>query len=1055
MPRLDAPEQLPEFAALANAGEPELRNIANTEELASFVANIAMDKLGPEDVRDTRQASSAKWLSTVGRKAIMKSGQLAEFELPDNGEAPAWILKAIEEGRPVHQLVLGREDRSLLERSVDWLLSDSGPALGSDWSRVSLPAALESEQKWIAAMAAQANDVKHDAMVALQTRPVQGLEDLGADLGEPWAGFGWVELTGKASLAREGGLMGHCVGIFSQVVADNIYRIFSLRDAHNAPHATVAVKGAFFREIKMRHNQAASAFALAAVRPLMESLLPSMRALGAPVSASSDFDGSGYATTMALGFADYSKPLGEGARVIVERWRDMFGSNPKNLHSAIFEAIEAGSPELVQWLRPENHDSMLLGRKALLLALKKPRLLGLAAELVASLKIHDKGAIPKGTEDAARASLAEVVASSIHSGSSAMWAIASGGSPDAPCLLFAAGLAARACESGALAQFVDWIPESGLQGISASDSLASAACEKLAQGGRLPILQSLLLRGVELPWGLVAKGFVESENHQGLAWALAAAPSDARFDAALPVAVSSRNRAAVDLLLSDGRCSGGLVEAIDDAVCWNDSHALGLLASAAASSGPEAVQRALAPAIRRASGHRLAASMLLASLLEDRELFAECVRRCAGLGQFAKSGFEKLCATECEMSDQFRGNEIKELKMLAEKLLAQCLEILDPEDMLTICKVEAKASRDAGAAAIWRSAASMDGFADLNAHELRAAAIASGSDRLYSEMGGTARPLIRAGMTIEKAMRLGSWGFASMLADAGYGEGQTLDDALIYAAHSASAEAVRSLLGRCDAKRSNSQALVAAVQAGRVDVAEILAPISDPNAQSAEPLRSACAQGSMPLVELLLPLTDARIADSNALREAASLGHWEIAKRLWEHSDPNAGAGAPLASAAKSGRLDIATWMIERGANPAAGSSKALSLALAAGAAPAALPNGDGSRSAEALAVDAMAEALWPGSVPADLRHADLMAAIKANRPEWVARIVLNVNPSYASCAALRLAAKMGELELMEILLPISDPVRAASIVQAEGFGPDSEAMLLGMISKPARRPAP
>lgn len=1014
---------------------------------------------GPEGERDSRQASAAKWLATVGRKAIMKSGQLAEFQLPDNGEAPAWILKAIEEGRQVHQLVLGREDRSLLERSADWLVSDSGPAVGSDWSRVSLPAALESEKKWIAAMAAQANDAKHDSIVALQTRPVAGLEDLGA-LGQPWAGFRWVELTGKASLAREGGLMGHCVGIFSQVVAENIYRIFSLRDAHNAPQATVAVKGALFREIKMKHNQTASRFVLAAVRPLMESLLPSMRALGAPISASSDFDGSGYASTMALGFADYSKPLGDGARAIVERWRGMFGSNSKILHDAILEAIGAGSPELVQWLRPDHHDSLLLGRKALLLAVKNPRLLDLAAELVASLKIHDKGAIPTGKALPSHPSLAEVVASSISSGSSAMWAVAAGESKsDAPCMLFAAGLAARSCEGGLLAQFVDWIPESSLKAIASSDILASSACEKLALAGQLPILQSLLRRGAQLPWSRVASGFVESGNHQGLAWALATAPSEANFDAALPMAISSRNQAALDLLLPDSRCSGGFAEAIDDAVSENDSKALGRLAAGAASSDPEAGKRALASAVRRASGDRLAASLLLASLLEDRELSAECLRRCAGLGQCAKSGFANLGATDKEMSDRFGGSEITEemteSKRLAESLLARCLAVLDPEDMLAICKFEAEASRDAAAAAIWRAAASMKGFAQLDAHKLRAAAIASGSDRLYGEMGGTARHLLRAGMTIEKAMRLGSWGFASMLADAGAAEGQTLDDALIYAAHSASAEAVRSLLGRCDAKRSNSQALVAAVQAGRLDVAEILVPVSDPNAQSAEPLRSACAQGSMPLVDLLLPLTDARIGDSNALREAASLGHWDIAKRLWEHSNPNAGNGEPLASAAKAGRLDIATWMIERGADPAAGSSKALRIAIAAGAAPAALPNGDGSRPAEALAVDAMAEALWPRSAPSDLGHSDLMAAVKANRPEWVERIVQSVNPSYGSCAALRLAAKMGELELMEILLPVSDSAQAASIVRAEGFGPDAEAMLLGMIAKPARGMAP
>lgn len=88
-------------------------------------------------------------------------------------------------------------------------------------------------------------------------------------------------------------------------MADNIYRIFSLRDAHNAPHATVAVKGAFFREIKMKHNQAASGFALGAVRPLMEILLP----ISDPVRAASIVQAEGFgpdSEAMLLGMI--SKP---------------------------------------------------------------------------------------------------------------------------------------------------------------------------------------------------------------------------------------------------------------------------------------------------------------------------------------------------------------------------------------------------------------------------------------------------------------------------------------------------------------------------------------------------------------------------------------------------------------------------------------------------------------------------------------------------------------------------------------------------------------------------
>ena len=44
----------------------------------------------------------------------------------------------------------------------------------------------------------------------------------------------------------------------------------------------------------------------------------------------------------------------------------------------------------------------------------------------------------------------------------------------------------------------------------------------------------------------------------------------------------------------------------------------------------------------------------------------------------------------------------------------------------------------------------------------------------------------------------------------------------------------------------------------------------------------------------------------------------------------------------------------------------------------------------------------------------------------------------------------------MQALLPVSDPIRAASIIKAEGFEDEAEAILLGMIAKESpSRPKP
>ena len=63
--------------------------------------------------------------------------------------------------------------------------------------------------------------------------------------------FFWVKLVSKNSYEREGSLMGHCVGSYSEKHSV----IYSLRDANNMPHATIEVCEGSITQIKGKQNK--------------------------------------------------------------------------------------------------------------------------------------------------------------------------------------------------------------------------------------------------------------------------------------------------------------------------------------------------------------------------------------------------------------------------------------------------------------------------------------------------------------------------------------------------------------------------------------------------------------------------------------------------------------------------------------------------------------------------------------------------------------------------------------------------------------------------------
>ena len=253
----------------------------------------------------------------------MKTGEIEPHPLHNLDTEPEWIKKAAAEGKSIEKLTLGQYDRTKLERAMDWLISPAGPASDSDWSRISLSYALDAEAAWIEQRSKAALDLKFDSLVSFGTQPIQGLEDLAnSELGSAGTGYSWVELTSPEALEREGALMRHCVGIYGDFVRLGKTRIFSLRDSHGLPHATVEFSGGCFKQLKTKGDNQSDTFSAMAARALIQKMLPELRSKGISPTCGPDFSKTGFGHSNILGFCDLSQPLDSTAQLLVKRWLD-------------------------------------------------------------------------------------------------------------------------------------------------------------------------------------------------------------------------------------------------------------------------------------------------------------------------------------------------------------------------------------------------------------------------------------------------------------------------------------------------------------------------------------------------------------------------------------------------------------------------------------------------------------------------------------------------------------------------------------------------------------
>jgi hypothetical protein len=225
-----------------------MRNVVNGQELVDWLAKASDEKLG----HGARDEKARAWVAGVGRRHMHRQApaiELSQEEVRLLAESHSWVALAAREGRPLHRLDLSAGEGEELASILDWMRSERGPGLASDWSRVSWPQGVKAHQAWIDEMnrAAQkllsAQQAFDGCEVAASVTDVEGLE-----------GWSWVKVVSKEALEREGALMRHCVGSYAERVERGACAVWSLRDVEGKPLVTVETshvpRGVSMRQVK-------------------------------------------------------------------------------------------------------------------------------------------------------------------------------------------------------------------------------------------------------------------------------------------------------------------------------------------------------------------------------------------------------------------------------------------------------------------------------------------------------------------------------------------------------------------------------------------------------------------------------------------------------------------------------------------------------------------------------------------------------------------------------------------------------------------------------------
>lgn len=216
------------------------RNIVNAEDLDQWLT----DNVVPQ------YPTLAAWILGPVRKWCLKSAE-ARPATVDTQNMPDWLRRAMEGGEPPESIVLDTALLATITPVLDYVQSLLNDRPDTNISQIGYSTA---EKRMLAQREQQALDAQR------KHKKVNPVDETGTVVLIKYNdGYTWRQVVGDDALAREGDLMGHCVGnggYWPQVLR-GLLTIVSLRDADNNPHVTLQLShdGLQVLQIKGRANK--------------------------------------------------------------------------------------------------------------------------------------------------------------------------------------------------------------------------------------------------------------------------------------------------------------------------------------------------------------------------------------------------------------------------------------------------------------------------------------------------------------------------------------------------------------------------------------------------------------------------------------------------------------------------------------------------------------------------------------------------------------------------------------------------------------------------------
>lgn len=190
------------------------RNVANVQEIEQFLGGLM-----------TRDERIDKWLGTAMRKWILRSFDKEKPYQMQEGD-PEWMKGKTD------LVALDLQEGNLHERIehvIDFMKAQIAANPNTKFDNFQVDQAFKQSADWTEKL------LKKKTNEEVEGTDYKSLKTYDT-------GFSWQDLTSANSLAREGKLMGHCVGGYWDRVKNKAVRIISLRDKKNEPHCTIELE---------------------------------------------------------------------------------------------------------------------------------------------------------------------------------------------------------------------------------------------------------------------------------------------------------------------------------------------------------------------------------------------------------------------------------------------------------------------------------------------------------------------------------------------------------------------------------------------------------------------------------------------------------------------------------------------------------------------------------------------------------------------------------------------------------------------------------------------